>query len=940
MDDSELHELQIALGDRYHVKRRLGSGGMATVYLAEDVKHRRDLAIKVLKPDLAAILGPDRFRREVEIAARLNHPHIISLIDSGETESFLYYVMPYIEGDSLRGWLKREKQLPIELALRITEQVAAALDYAHRRGIVHRDIKPENILIHEGEALVSDFGIALVLQSAGAARLTQTGISIGTPEYMSPEQGTGEAELDARGDLYSLACVLYELLVGEPPYTGPTARAVLVKSLSASIPSARRFRDAIPMSVDTALQRAMAKTPTDRFATIADFSSALRIKDTRSTNLPVPGTPLVGRQRELTEAGALIRAHRLVTLTGPGGSGKTRLAVEIAAQSAEDFPDGVYWVALQALRDSALVEGAIKASLGIDNDLVGHLANKRVLILLDNFEQVIDASGTISALLARAPNASFLVTSREPLHLDAEHRYPVEPLPDRDATMLFAQRAEAVAPGFRTTPAVDQICRRLDGLPLAIELAAARVALLDPDELLTRLERRLPLLASQSRDAPGRQRTLRSAIRWSDELLTPEEQALFRRLAVFGGTFSLKSAEAVCDADLDALESLVLKSLVRRWGARRFGMLETIREYALEQLDELPSAVDVHRRHARFFLQVAESATLSAGKVGPGGFRIPVALEEQDNIRTALAWSLASGSIQLGLDIAGAMELFWVVQDPREGMRWFTALLEHPGAAVVTTDSLAHALRAFGSATDVAGYDEPATRLYERSLALFEQLDDARGRAVLMHRLGIQAMRRGDLARARQLVEASQEIHARNGDLWGLAQTTGTMGAIARDEGDAARAHDLLVESVGLARRAGGFGWWEGGMLAELAMISLHARHIDEAEALAVESLARAEAARDRPGRVFDVGILASVAAERGQAALAGRLWGAIETENVGAPLGGWRRHRDACLARIRSVAGDDFDRGYVEGRASTLEDAASIALAAAGTSAARESPP
>jgi len=515
MDDGELPRLQVALGDRYHVKRRLGSGGMATVYLAEDVKHNRNVAIKVLKPDLAAFLGPERFRREIEIAARLNHPHILPLIDSGQTESVLYYVMPYIDGDSLRASLAREKQLPIERALHVTEQVAAALDYAHRQGILHRDIKPDNILLHEGEALVSDFGIARVLQSAGEAHLTETGIGIGTPEYMSPEQGTGEREADARSDVYSLACVLYELLVGEPPYTGPTPRAVLIKCLSAPVPSARQFRDAVPAAVDTALKRAMAKSPVDRFASVSEFVQALRATEAKPTNLPAPPTPLVGRERELMEAGALVRAHRLVTLTGPGGSGKTRLAIQLASRSMDHFPDGVYWVPLQAMRDAALVEGAVKASLGTDGDLVGHIGQKRVLLLLDNFEQVIDAAVTVSALLAGTPNASVLVTSREPLQLDAEHRYPVEPLADHDAATLFAQRAKAVVPDFKTTPAVTEICRRLDGLPLAIELAAARVALLDPNELLARLERRLPLLASQSRDAPSRQRTLRSAIKRS-----------------------------------------------------------------------------------------------------------------------------------------------------------------------------------------------------------------------------------------------------------------------------------------------------------------------------------------------------------------------------------------------------------------------------------------
>jgi len=246
------------------------------------------------------------------------------------------------------------------------------------------------------------------------------------------------------------------------------------------------------------------------------------------TNLPVQATPLVGRERELEEAGELIRSHRLRTLTGPGCSGKTRLALQLAADAIEQFPDGVFWVPLQALRDPALVERAIGASVGADDGLSEYVGSKRLLVLVDNFEQVVEAAPAVSLLLAATPNAKVLVTSREPLHVESEHRYPVEPLPDGDAAVLFVQRASAVAPGFHPSAALPEICRRLDGLPLAIELAAARVALLDPDELLARLDRRLPLLASRSRDAPARQRTLRATIEWSFELLTPDEATALR----------------------------------------------------------------------------------------------------------------------------------------------------------------------------------------------------------------------------------------------------------------------------------------------------------------------------------------------------------------------------------------------------------------------------
>src|SRR5436853_1227086 len=218
--------LAAALSDRYIIERELGAGGMATVYLAHDVRHDRKVAVKVLRPELAAVIGADRFLKEIKVTANLQHPHILGLIDSGEVDGLLYYVMPYVEGESLRDRLTHEKQLPIDDAVRITREVANALDYAHRHHVIHRDIKPENILLHEGQALVADFGIALAVSAAGATRMTESGMSLGTPHYMSPEQAMGERELTARSDVYALGAVLYEMLVGEPPFTGPTAQAI------------------------------------------------------------------------------------------------------------------------------------------------------------------------------------------------------------------------------------------------------------------------------------------------------------------------------------------------------------------------------------------------------------------------------------------------------------------------------------------------------------------------------------------------------------------------------------------------------------------------------------------------------------------------------------------------------------------------------------------
>ena len=288
--------LRIALAGRYTIERELGRGGMATVYLARDLKHDRPVALKVLRPELAAVLGAERFLREIRLTAQLQHPHILTLIDSGEADRFLYYVMPYVEGESLRERLEREGQLPLDEALRITRAIATALDFAHGRGVIHRDIKPENIMLHQGEPMVADFGIALAVSMAGRERLTETGLSLGTPAYMSPEQASAEPRLDGRSDQYSLACVLYEMLAGEPPYAGPTAQAIIAKRLTEPIPHLSTVRQ-VPPAVEVAVTRALAKAPADRFATVGAFIAALTANPTRPRPLwqsPAVLTALIG----------------------------------------------------------------------------------------------------------------------------------------------------------------------------------------------------------------------------------------------------------------------------------------------------------------------------------------------------------------------------------------------------------------------------------------------------------------------------------------------------------------------------------------------------------------------------------------------------------------------------------------------------------------------
>ncbi len=285
--------LSTALADRYKIERHLGEGGMATVYLAHDLKHDRKVAVKVLRPELSAILGGERFLNEIKVTANLQHPNILPLYDSGEADTLLYYVMPYIEGETLRDKLNREKQLGVDETVEIAKAVAGALNFAHERGVVHRDIKPENVLLQAGQALVADFGIALAVSAAGGTRLTETGLSLGTPHYMSPEQATGDRELDARSDVYSLGVTVYEMLVGDPPHLGSSAQAIIAKILSEKPSPISQTRDLVPGNVDAAVQRALAKTPADRFASASEFATALT---NPAFTLPTAATAMAAAQ--------------------------------------------------------------------------------------------------------------------------------------------------------------------------------------------------------------------------------------------------------------------------------------------------------------------------------------------------------------------------------------------------------------------------------------------------------------------------------------------------------------------------------------------------------------------------------------------------------------------------------------------------------------------
>jgi predicted ATPase len=615
------------------------------------------------------------------------------------------------------------------------------------------------------------------------------------------------------------------------------------------------------------------------------------LRSLNQTNLPAQPSLLVGRERELEELRSLVASSRVVTLTGPGGSGKTRLALQAAAEVVERFIGGVYWVPLAAIVDDELVEPAIAEAVGARDSLAEHVGNTEILLLLDNFEQLVDAAPRLSELLERCANLHLLITSRAPLRIAGEHEYAVEPLPDDDAVALFRERAAVAEP----REAVAEICRRLDGLPLAIELAAARTRLLSPKQLLERLDKRLPLLTGGRRDAPARQRTLRATIEWSHELLDEQEQVVFRRLGVFAGSFTLEAAEAVCGAGIDSVDSLVEQSLVRGWASGRLGILETIREYATERLEQSDEAEETRRLHAEFFLELAESANLFVEALGHGEQRHDLVIPEQANLRAAIDWTFGADP-ELGLRLAVSLENFWVTNNPEEGMRRFEALLRRADKAPVLLR--ARALRACGGSAQIFAEPEKAAGLYNESLRLFREAGDEVGATMMVFRCGTVLRDLGDSVGARRLVEESLEGFRRLGARAGEAMAIGVLGQLELLGGDPRRARELMEQSRAIAHDIG-FFWWEAGHLTSLAEIALDSGEFELGEQLGREALVIWRRIGARTSMIYVLALLAWAAADRGDDDRARALWAAVEAEETKGMVAAWASERARFEARI-----------------------------------------
>jgi non-specific serine/threonine protein kinase len=1030
----EQMEAGASLG-HYRIVEKIGAGGMGEVYRAEDLKLERPVAIKMLPPWAAGDrMAVERLVREAKLASALNHPNIVTMYAIEDSDPAPFLVMEYVEGETLRERLHRSP-LGLPELIAIGSQVADALDAAHRVGLIHRDVKSTNILLtSDGQAKVVDFGLAKRLPGAradaDAVSLTATGAIVGTAAYMSPEQTRGEP-LDPRTDLFSLGVVLYEAATGRLPFEGPSMLTVLHEIALVEPPAPSRARPGLPRELDQVLLRAMAKDKTRRYASAADFAAALRAlglerggpeadeiagaapsapQSRVPNNLPSLLTSFVGRRDEMEEVGRLLGTARLVTLAGAGGCGKSRLSFQVARNLLESYPDGVWLVELAPLSDPVLVPQRAAAVLEVReepgrelmNTLKESIGSRTLLLLLDNCEHLTSASGRLAAeLIAGCPAVRILATSREALGVPGEALWRVPPLhvPDLkgpvplarreigqfESVRLFVERAAAVAPAFSLTEknaeTVAQICARLDGIPLAIELAAARVKVMPVGQILSRLEDRFRLLTSGSPGALPHQQTLRATVDWSYELLSDKERVLFDRMSVFAGGATLEAVESVCsgngigeDEVLDLLTHLVDKSLVLPevgvGGAARYRLLETLRAYGRERLEQAGSRPDRLDQHVRFYLGLAEEAEpeLSGGDQSAWLERLE---QEHDNLRLAGEWTIRSARPEAALQLAGALWRFWRIHGHLgEGRRRLEAALSldptGPGLAIARAKALlgagalarsqseyerARALLAEGltvsrptEETDVTaaillelgtvaidqGRHADARGSYEECLAIRRAAGDKRGMAIALHNLGVVSQALQDYEAAKSLYAQSLAINRELGNEGWEALGLNALGCVALDHEDHPGAQRYHEEALAIHRRLGD-RWGVAYTLHELARVAIGQRDYSKSHALLDESIPIFRELGDRVAVAECLEYSAALAAAEGEDESALVLAGAAAAlrDALGAPpTPPDRASMERCLAETKRRLGSAAaESAFETGRATTFERAISLAM-------------
>jgi predicted ATPase len=687
-----------------------------------------------------------------------------------------------------------------------------------------------------------------------------------------------------------------------------------------------------------------------------------RTLENRPTNLPVQPTLLIGRDREVKDTLLLlVRGDvRLLTLTGPGGTGKTRLALQLAAEVVDDFPDGVFFVALAPLTDPELVLPTIAQTLAVHEQpgqtasetLADFLGQKKLLLVLDNFEQVIEAAAGVAALIAHAPRVKAVVTSRAPIHVAAEHEYAVPPLalPDPghlpglqvltqyEAVALFIERAQAIKPDFEVVSgnaaAVAEICVQLDGLPLAIELAAARVRMLPPQAILQRLDQRLKLLVGGARDAPARQQTLYGAIDWSYRLLPEAEQCLFADLSVFVGGCTLEAAEKVCERDgtdvFEGLSSLIEKSLLRQAegedGEPRFLMLETIREYASQRLEERGEADELRRRHVEYVLTLVQSEADLMGARGPRLLRQLDA--ERDNLRAALEYLLASRVTEETLELVEAVWPFWLFRGYlEEGRSWAEKAVKR--SSDTPSKLRSWVVSTLGEFLRFQGKFEEAIEAKNEALAVARELGEVRIVAATLHDLGEIYMQMGDREQARRLHEEALVLRRQDGRRIGIAHALVGLGDLALIEGDFERARSIFEEVLETGRESGESDFEANGLLSLAEVARRENEHV-RANELLREGLAVAVELGSVLRIVQALETLAALACVEGHTERAARLIGASEQlrrETGYAQFDDAATYAQTVKAARTQLGSEAFDRERSAGAMLTREEAIACAI-------------
>jgi predicted ATPase len=654
------------------------------------------------------------------------------------------------------------------------------------------------------------------------------------------------------------------------------------------------------------------------------------LKTLNHSNLPNAADPLIGRKKELAEVLRAIRdGARLITVTGPGGIGKTRFALQVAEELIEDFRDGVWWVGLAAVRDHTLVLPTVAASIGAKTDLADELRSRRMLLLLDNFEHVIEAAPRLAELQRASAGVVLLVTSREPLHIAGEREHPLSPLPESPAVELFKQRAEAITPEFDSDYGkLVELCDRLDRLPLAIELAAARTKLLSIDGLVERLDERLPLLTSRRRDVDERQRTLRATIEWSFDLLDELDQKTFARLSVFAGSFDPAAALAVCDADLDALESLVDKSLLRRTEHGRFFMLETIREYATGLLGASNDSDPLRRRHLHYFLDLVVRTEPELAGVGQIEALAKLVLDE-GNVRQALSFACDEGDAEAALMLSGSNWRFWYMRAQlAEARRWYDRAFALDGAA--STRARARALYGLSEMELEGGNFDRARALLFEALPLLRAWEDTRWVVSAMNHLASAHLGAGETTTARELYEETLELARATGNHRAVEMVTGNLGYLAILEARDDDAEKLLIATEELERASGSLPGL-ASTLVNLALLSLRRGEDATAANRIAESLELSRSTGTETS-FFEALLLAGVVSHR-----RGEVQQGVQLQSAARALAASREYdlsagelaiADEVLATSRSSLGDEaFIEAWSRGEQMGLDAAVTFAL-------------